>query len=87
MLRPPRDKRDAKAIDEGSDTYDTIEWLLKNVPGNNGRVGMLGRLLPGLADRHGHARPAPRAQGGLAPGVAGRRCSWETTSTTTAPSG
>jgi hypothetical protein len=42
MLRPPRDPNDAKAIDEGTDTYDTIDWVLKNVPGNNGRVGMLG---------------------------------------------
>jgi uncharacterized protein len=47
MLRPPRDKRDTKAIDEGSDTYDTIEWMLKNVPRNNGRVGMLGVSYPG----------------------------------------
>ena len=39
MLRPPRDQRDTKAIDESTDTYDTIEWLLKNVPRNNGRVG------------------------------------------------
>jgi putative CocE/NonD family hydrolase len=42
MLRQMRDKRDAKAIDEATDTYDTIEWLLKNVPHNNGRVGMMG---------------------------------------------
>src|SRR5437868_3791373 len=34
MLRRPRDKRDPKAIDESTDTYDTIEWLLKNVPSN-----------------------------------------------------
>lgn len=47
MLRPPRDHKDAKAIDESSDTYDTIEWLLKNVPRNNGRVGMLGVSYPG----------------------------------------
>jgi len=47
MLRPPRDKRDPKAVDEGSDTYDTIEWLLRNVPRNNGRVGMLGVSYPG----------------------------------------
>jgi putative CocE/NonD family hydrolase len=47
MLRPPRDKPDSKAIDESSDTYDTIEWLLKNVPRNNGRVGMLGVSYPG----------------------------------------
>jgi len=42
MCRPPRDKNDPKAIDESTDTYDTIDWLLKNVPHNNGRVGALG---------------------------------------------
>ncbi|HET7112610.1 MAG TPA: CocE/NonD family hydrolase, partial [Pyrinomonadaceae bacterium] len=36
MLRQPRDPGDKKAIDEGTDTYDTIEWVLKNVPNNNG---------------------------------------------------
>src|SRR6266566_2669166 len=34
-------------IDESTDTYDTIEWLLKNVPHNNGRVGMKGVSYPG----------------------------------------
>jgi putative CocE/NonD family hydrolase len=42
MSRPPRDKSDPKAIDESTDTSDTIDWLLKNVPNHNGRVGMLG---------------------------------------------
>jgi len=42
MLRPVRDKSDLKSIDESSDTYDTIEWLLHNVPGNNGRAGIMG---------------------------------------------
>jgi putative CocE/NonD family hydrolase len=42
MSRPPRDKGDPKAIDESTDTADTIDWLLQNVPNNNGRVGMLG---------------------------------------------
>ncbi|HET7214345.1 MAG TPA: CocE/NonD family hydrolase, partial [Terriglobia bacterium] len=42
MMRPPRNPTDPKAIDEGTDTYDTIDWLLKHVPGNNGRVGLLG---------------------------------------------
>lgn len=42
MFWQPRDKHDAKALDESTDTYDTIEWLLKNVPHNNGRVGTLG---------------------------------------------
>ena len=42
MLRQPRDSKDAKAIDESTDAYDTIEWLLKNVLKNNGRAGMAG---------------------------------------------
>jgi putative CocE/NonD family hydrolase len=42
MQRPPRDQKDPKSIDEGTDTYDTIDWLLKNVPNNNGRAGLLG---------------------------------------------
>ena len=42
MLRQPRESKDAKAIDESTDAYDTIEWLLKNVPNNNGRAGMAG---------------------------------------------
>ncbi|MDQ2771920.1 MAG: CocE/NonD family hydrolase [Bacteroidota bacterium] len=36
------------AHDESTDTFDTIEWLLKNVPGNNGRVGMVGISYPGF---------------------------------------
>jgi uncharacterized protein len=42
MLRQPRDQQDKKAIDECTDAYDTIEWLLKNIPNHNGRVGMAG---------------------------------------------
>ncbi len=42
MLRQPRDRKDKNAIDESTDTYDTIEWLLKHVPNNNGRAGMAG---------------------------------------------
>jgi hypothetical protein len=42
MQRPLRDKSDPKAIDESTDTYDTIDWLLKNISNNNGRVGVLG---------------------------------------------
>jgi putative CocE/NonD family hydrolase len=47
MLRPPRDKRDPKSIDESTDTFDTIEYLVKNVPRNNGRVGIKGVSYPG----------------------------------------
>ena len=37
-----------EAIDESSDTYDTIEWLLKNVAKNNGKVGQWGISYPGF---------------------------------------
>ena len=69
MLRPPRDKRDPKSIDESTDTYDTIEYLLKNVPNNNGRVGIAGVSYPGwlaavaLLDPH----PALKASSPQAP--------------------
>jgi putative CocE/NonD family hydrolase len=42
MQRPVRSMADPKAIDESTDTYDTIEWLLKNINDHNGRVGMVG---------------------------------------------
>src|SRR5262245_58579576 len=38
---------DAKGVNESTDAYDTIEWLVKNVPNNNGRVGMNGISYPG----------------------------------------
>jgi len=42
LQRPVRNQKDNKSIDEGTDTWDTIDWLLKNVPGNNGRAGIMG---------------------------------------------
>src|SRR5262245_61115081 len=43
MQRAPRaDRLDPRAIDEASDAHDTMDWLVKNVANNNGRVGMLG---------------------------------------------
>ena len=42
MLRSNRNKKDTKSIDEASDTYDTIDWLLKNIPDNNGKAGIYG---------------------------------------------
>ena len=48
MMRPLADHRDPKAIDESTDTYDTVAWLLKNVPGNNGRVGVVGTSYHGF---------------------------------------
>ncbi len=48
MMRPLADHKDPKAVDESTDAYDTVEWLLKNVPGNNGRVGVVGTSYPGF---------------------------------------
>jgi putative CocE/NonD family hydrolase len=47
MQRPPRGPLNSTPIDEGTDTYDTIDWMIKNVPHNNGRVGMFGTSYPG----------------------------------------
>ncbi len=35
-------------VDEGTDTYDTIDWLLKNIPNNSGKVGVWGISYPGF---------------------------------------
>jgi putative CocE/NonD family hydrolase len=42
MERPPREERAPTSVDETTDAYDTIEWLVQHVPHNSGRVGMLG---------------------------------------------
>ena len=59
MQRPARARGDTTAIDEGTDTYDTIEWLLKNVPDHNGRVGMLGVSYDGWTTIMGALEPHP----------------------------
>jgi putative CocE/NonD family hydrolase len=59
MLRQPRDPNDKNAIDESTDTYDTIEWLLKHVPNNNGRVGMAGTSYGGWLTVMGMLDPHP----------------------------
>ncbi|PJI89394.1 CocE/NonD family hydrolase [Sphingomonas koreensis] len=49
----------SNAPDEASDAYDTIDWLVKNLPGNNGRVGMMGGSYPGYTAAVALARPHP----------------------------
>ncbi|MBK9316367.1 MAG: CocE/NonD family hydrolase [Acidobacteria bacterium] len=41
------DGKDPKIVDEVTDAYDTVEWLVRNVPNNNGRVGITGISYPG----------------------------------------
>ncbi len=45
MNRPPR--AGSQGVDESTDAYDTIDWLVKNVPNNNGKVGTFGVSYPG----------------------------------------
>jgi putative CocE/NonD family hydrolase len=42
MNRPNRGPQNPTAVDESTDTYDTIDWLIHNIPESNGRVGILG---------------------------------------------
>lgn len=61
--------KNKKDIDESSDTYDTIDWLIKKIKGNNGKVGIFGISYPGfyssaaLPDAH----PALKASSPQAP--------------------
>ena len=62
-------KKSPKDIDESSDTHDTIEWLLKNVPNHNGKVGQWGISYPGFYAAAGmiDAHPALKAVSPQAP--------------------
>lgn len=47
-IRPTRTDINGHQIDESTDTYDTIDWLIKHVKNNNGKVGMYGISYPGF---------------------------------------
>lgn len=63
------EKRGPSDIDESTDCYDTIDWLVKNVPNNNGRVGMMGISYPGFYTSAGmiDSHPALKAASPQAP--------------------
>ena len=63
MLRPIHDPADPKGVDESTDTYDTIDWLIKNVPHNNGRVGLDGISYDGFLVTMGMIHPHPALKG------------------------
>ncbi len=62
-------KRGPTDVDESTDAYDTIEWLVRNVPNNNGKVGMWGVSYPGFYTTLGaiDAHPALKAASPQAP--------------------
>jgi len=63
------DKKGSQDVDETSDTYDTIDWLIKHLPNHNGRVGMYGISYPGFYTSCGiiDAHPALKAASPQAP--------------------
>jgi hypothetical protein len=68
-VRPHKPAKGPADIDESTDTWDTIEWLVKNVSGNNGRVGLWGISYPGFYAAAGmiDAHPALKASSPQAP--------------------
>ncbi len=68
-VRPYNPNKGPKDTDESSDTWDTIEWLVKNVPGNNGKAGLLGISYPGFYVSMGmiDSHPALKAASPQAP--------------------
>jgi len=63
------DKKGSKDVDESTDTYDTIDWLIKNLPDNNGKVGIEGISYPGFYSTASlpNAHPALKAVSPQAP--------------------
>ena len=68
-VRPELAQSKPGTIDESTDTYDTIDWLIKNVDGNNGRVGTYGISYPGFYTSAGsiNSHPALKACSPQAP--------------------
>jgi len=47
-VRPYNPSKKGQEIDEASDTYDAVDWMIKNIPNNNGKVGAFGISYPGF---------------------------------------
>jgi hypothetical protein len=59
MNRPLRGPQNPTGVDHATDTYDTIDWLVKNVPESNGRVGIIGISYDGFLALMGMIDPHP----------------------------
>src|SRR6266567_2981425 len=57
--RPLRGPLNTSAVDHSTDAYDTIDWLVKNVPESNGRVGMIGSSYEGFTVLMALVKPHP----------------------------
>ena len=68
-------KKGPSDVDESTDTYDTIEWLLRNIPNNNGRVGQYGISYPGFYTAAELADPHPCVKSSVTSGADGQQLS------------
>jgi putative CocE/NonD family hydrolase len=59
MTRPLKGPLNPTAVDHATDTYDTIDWLVKNIPESNGRVGILGISYDGFTSLMALVNPHP----------------------------
>jgi hypothetical protein len=68
-MRPFKPNKGPKDTDESTDAWDTIDWLVKNAPNNNGKVGMFGISYPGFYTSMGmiDSHPALKAASPQAP--------------------
>lgn len=68
-MRPHKENKGAKDIDESTDAYDTIEWLTKHIPEGNGKAGLVGTSYPGFYASAGaiDSHPALKATSPQAP--------------------
>jgi putative CocE/NonD family hydrolase len=66
MTRPLRGPLNKSSVDHSTDAYDTIEWLVKNVPESNGRVGMVGSSYEGFTVVMALVNPHPALKAAVA---------------------
>jgi putative CocE/NonD family hydrolase len=73
MTRPLRGPLNSSEVDHSTDAYDTIDWLVKNVPESNGKIGMLGSSYEGFTVVMAlvHPHPALKVAAPMSPMVDG----------------
>jgi uncharacterized protein len=69
MTRPLRGPLNPTAVDHSTDTYDTIDWLIKNIPETNGKVGILGISYDGFTSLMALVNPHPALRAAIAAAI------------------
>ena len=76
MTRPLRGALNPTAVDHSTDTYDTIDWLIKNIPETNGKVGILGISYDGFTSLMALVNPHPALRAAI-PSMPWSMVGWE----------